>query len=807
MTPALVGRDAELSRALETFASARWITIVGPPGVGKTSLARAVAAAAQHAAVWVDARGLGGPEEVLEAALRALDAERAPGDAAAGALARAFDTSDALVVIDGVGLAVTGLSGLLAEALDASTGGRLLVTSLSTGHQSAERVIRVAPLPVPAAGEPLSGPVVDLFCERVLSAGGMPVDLVAHEAEVRRLMTSTAGLPLLIEQVAVQSSLLGLGGATPAATLGETLDASYALLDHDHQRAYRCVGALDAPVSLDVLAAVLGTDAADAARVAAGLTRRSLTEVRPDGRFDMLSPVRTHAKGHLVGAEEIEIDAALFAWADAAVPEHVNAGASDEPWLRELSAVRRAVLRAADSPERRAEAHSLANRTFSALYTAMRTRDALEILTAVLDRGEVPALVGSMVARRAGVAASELHGTYEGMSLLARADEYAISIGDLAEQAKTASIRAEMHLDAGDLSAAEREALRAIELDGPGGSIVRQATRTLADVHVSAGRLGKGMAAATAAIPVTAANSERWISLSARTLLAKVALEQGRIAEATAATRAVLSDAEKIAEDRVGLLAEVMLREVDPTWECREVDREALPWAVRLPVLAQDARALFASGDVRRAAGLAADVAALADAAHLGRDAVEARLLLGRALLADDRADEAITTLLTALERANAMPMALRVADVLDALASVATAQGNRVARDLAATAATIRAPHRAQPWGYAADFAVEPARSTPAGWLVDGLLSAQGVAAVANAFASHDSHAPSVLDALTPAERQIADRVADGLTSRKIAEELFVSPRTVDAHLTNIYRKFEINTRAKLAAIVVDNR
>jgi DNA helicase-2/ATP-dependent DNA helicase PcrA len=63
------------------------------------------------------------------------------------------------------------------------------------------------------------------------------------------------------------------------------------------------------------------------------------------------------------------------------------------------------------------------------------------------------------------------------------------------------------------------------------------------------------------------------------------------------------------------------------------------------------------------------------------------------------------------------------------------------------------------------------------------------------------------VYDALTAAERQVADRVAHGLTSRQIAEELFVSPRTVDAHLTHIYRKLDINTRARLAALVVDNR
>jgi DNA-binding CsgD family transcriptional regulator len=47
---------------------------------------------------------------------------------------------------------------------------------------------------------------------------------------------------------------------------------------------------------------------------------------------------------------------------------------------------------------------------------------------------------------------------------------------------------------------------------------------------------------------------------------------------------------------------------------------------------------------------------------------------------------------------------------------------------------------------------------------------------------------------------------VAEGLTSRQIASDLFLSPRTVDAHLSRIYRKLDINTRARLAALVTDH-
>ena len=83
--------------------------------------------------------------------------------------------------------------------------------------------------------------------------------------------------------------------------------------------------------------------------------------------------------------------------------------------------------------------------------------------------------------------------------------------------------------------------------------------------------------------------------------------------------------------------------------------------------------------------------------------------------------------------------------------------------------------------------------------------LSAQALPLITALFNQQPSAAPSALDELTAAERLVAERVADGLTSRKIAEELFVSPRTVDAHLTHIYRKLDINSRSRLAVMVIE--
>jgi DNA-binding CsgD family transcriptional regulator/tetratricopeptide (TPR) repeat protein len=804
LSPCL-GRE-DVQRALsEALDESRWVTVVGPPGSGKTLLVRHVAA--QATASWVDARNLHSLDDVLVAALESLESETAPGDSLAGALGRAVDGRECLLVLDGLDLDATDAGPMLQAMLESTSDARVVVTARTTAGQPYESVVRVGPLPVPTHRAPLEGPAVELFLRGIRVAGGQQVDLASQAHEVRRLLSATGGLPLLIEQVAVQSALVGLSNAMSTVSLDQAVDSAHDLLDDASATALRRIGLLDFPVGLGVLARVLGVSVPEAAELAGNLVRRSLLEVDARGRFDMLSPIRGRARALARPDDVSAVESGLLGWAQSHAPAHDNYGAADAEWLRDLPAMRHAVLTACANPETRAEGYSVANRIFSSLYTSMRTREAVEILEGALASGDGPAAIGAQVARRAGIAASEMRGTYEGLWLLDRADQHASAAPRPEEQlAKTASIRAEMHLDAGDLGSAEAEAKRAISLD-PEGSISRQATRTLADLYASQGRFAEATQAASDAMPARTSRDERWIDLSARTVLARIALEQGRIAEAVAGARAVVLEARELAEDRVGLLAETLLRGIDPTWESSEVVRETLPWAVRLPVLTQDGRDLLVRGETRQAAGLAADVVALADSARLGRDGVEARLLLGRALVELGDLDQATTTYLTALEHCRAMRLPLRAADVLDGLAGVARARELPEARALAAAAFALRTPRMAVRWGYSADYDVVPASRAPEEWIEGEDLSADAVGLITAVFNRPTSAAPSVLDTLTAAERQVAERVAHGLTSRQIAEELFVSPRTVDAHLTHIYRKLDINTRARLAALVVDSR
>lgn len=54
----------------------------------------------------------------------------------------------------------------------------------------------------------------------------------------------------------------------------------------------------------------------------------------------------------------------------------------------------------------------------------------------------------------------------------------------------------------------------------------------------------------------------------------------------------------------------------------------------------------------------------------------------------------------------------------------------------------------------------------------------------------------------LTPAEKRVIELVCEGLTNPQIAARLYVSPRTVQGHLLNVFQKLRISSRTQLVAL-----
>jgi DNA-binding NarL/FixJ family response regulator len=62
-------------------------------------------------------------------------------------------------------------------------------------------------------------------------------------------------------------------------------------------------------------------------------------------------------------------------------------------------------------------------------------------------------------------------------------------------------------------------------------------------------------------------------------------------------------------------------------------------------------------------------------------------------------------------------------------------------------------------------------------------------------------------LESLTAREREIADLVADRLTNPQIAEKLFLSKKTVESHIRNLFVKLGVSSRVEIARLIERDR
>jgi predicted ATPase/DNA-binding CsgD family transcriptional regulator len=213
-----VGREREVAEVTRQVLESRLVTLVGAPGVGKTRLAREVAAALapepQDGAWWVDLASLTDPALVLPTLASLLGLQEGPGRSLADALHEYARPRDVLIVLDNCEHVAAACSALMTGLLDAGPRVRVLATSRQPLAAGRAVAWTVEPLPVPAPDDDPARArgreAVRLFVERASAARpGFQADDAAVRV-IAELCRGLDGIPLAIELAAARTKVLTL---------------------------------------------------------------------------------------------------------------------------------------------------------------------------------------------------------------------------------------------------------------------------------------------------------------------------------------------------------------------------------------------------------------------------------------------------------------------------------------------------------------------------------------------------------------------------------------------------------------------
>ncbi|MEO1058497.1 MAG: winged helix-turn-helix domain-containing protein [Actinomycetota bacterium] len=353
----IVGRDHDLDAINAHLASARLVSVVGPGGVGKTTVAEQLCDGLSGPTDWIDLAAVRhAGDEVYRAVLRMLDAPSIE----AWALVHADDHP--LVVVDNCEHVLDAARETVSDLLATHPTVRVLATSRAELGVPGEIRYRLAPLPT---SSPDDGPsaAARLFVQASRERGAgwpeVPANLIAIEDIVDRL----DGLPLAIELAAARSS--AIAPAEFAAMLGPTLDVlhddlqpvdhqrslrkviadSFERIDHAAQHFLATLAPLTAPFDLELAATIAETDRILALEQIDLLVRESLVVALHDDdggtRFRLLEPVREFALEYLneAGLTTAVID--RYIGATAAIADGIVARAAADNNLNVASTVLR----------------------------------------------------------------------------------------------------------------------------------------------------------------------------------------------------------------------------------------------------------------------------------------------------------------------------------------------------------------------------------------------------------------------------------------------------------------------------------
>jgi predicted ATPase/DNA-binding winged helix-turn-helix (wHTH) protein len=328
--PRLFGRGVDLAE-LDAMLVQGSVTLVGPSGVGKTSLARAMAACWGGARAWVDLAALNDGQQIHGAVARALGGQLGEGDALPQLLRAAQGHASLLLVLDNAEHLIEPCAVLAGELVRGLPELRLLVTSQLPLAVAGERIKRLEPLRVlradSGAAQPEGGvaeaatdDAVALLVERITAADQRFRVTPASRGLLESVCTQLDGLPLALEMAAARVPQIGLqavhdalsqrfalltrgnrGSAARHRTLHQALEWSYHLLGAPEQALFRALGVFAGGFTLELAVALVAGDGQaggdsrwDVVDRLATLVDRSLVTVSADDppRYRLLETMR-----------------------------------------------------------------------------------------------------------------------------------------------------------------------------------------------------------------------------------------------------------------------------------------------------------------------------------------------------------------------------------------------------------------------------------------------------------------------------------------------------------------------------------